>query len=73
MKFYSYSNENKNYTKAISLQNVCSVELCNGNGKSAIRFSVRVVYANGRVEELPWLKQEEVSKVYNAIVGLLNE
>jgi hypothetical protein len=72
MKFYSYANKNNNYTKAISLEGVRSLHLCNGDGKSAIRFSVRVEYADGRNEQLLYLENDEAQQVYKSILDLLN-
>ena len=73
MKFYSYTNENKNYTKAVSLQNVRSVQITECSGKSAIRFGVSIAYRGGSGEDLSCLKEEESKKVYNEILKLLNE
>lgn len=72
MKFYSYSNKNNNYTKAITLEGVRSLHLCNGDGKSAIRFSVRVEYADGRNEQFHYLEGDEAKQVYKSILDLLN-
>lgn len=72
MKFYPYSNENKNYSRAISLSGVRSVERDCGNGKSAIRFSVCVKYSNGTQEILDCLFEKESKKVFDEIVNLLN-
>ena len=73
MKVYSYTNNNHNYTKAISLANVRSVNLIENSGKSAIRFSVRVDYCDNSNEHLFYLEQGEAKKVYKEIVDLLNE
>ena len=73
MKFYSYSNNSGNYTQAVSLNEVRSVHLVNGDGKSAIRFAVRIDYVDGKTESFMWLTQEEAKKVYLEIVNLLNE
>lgn len=73
MKFFSYSNNNKNYTQAVTLENVRSVHLVNGGGKSAIRFSVRIEYANNTQETFWSLGEAEAEEVYLAIVTLLNE
>ena len=73
MKFYSYSNENRTYTKALSLENVRSVQMVKGNGKSLIRFSVKVNYLNGAEDSFDWLHEEESRKVYNEMVILLNK
>ena len=72
MKFYAYSNNNSNYTKAITLENVRSLHLCNGDGKSAIRFFVRIQYADGRNEEFYYLEKDEAKQVYKSILDLLN-
>ena len=73
MKFFTYSNKNDNYTMAISLENVQSVRVLNGDGKSAIRFGVRVDYTNGAHESLFYLENEEARKVFKEIVSLLNK
>ena len=73
MKFYSYTNRNNNYTQAVILENIRSLHLCNGEGKSAIRFSVRVEYADGRNEDFLWLENDEAKQVYEAILKLLNQ
>ena len=72
MKFYSYSNKNNNYTKAIALEGIRSLRLCSGDGKSAIRFSVRVEYADGRNDQFPYLADDEAKQVYKSILDLLN-
>jgi hypothetical protein len=72
MKFYSYTNENENYTKAISLNDVRAIERNIGSGKSAIRFSVSLTYCDGSDQSLPWLHEEESKKIYKEIVELLN-
>lgn len=73
MKFYSYTNENGNYTKAISLSGVRSIERINGSGKSAIRYAVRIDYFDKSNEVLMWLTDAESKKVYKEILDLLNE
>lgn len=73
MKFFSYTNKNENYYKAISLENVRSVQRINGEGKSAIRFSVRLEYIDGKLESLPYLENSEATQVFNKIVNLLNK
>ena len=73
MKFYPYSNRNNNYTKAISLENISSLELCGGSGKSVTRFSVQVNYANGREEFFFHLYSDEAEKLYKTILDLLNK
>ncbi len=73
MKFYSYTNENKNYTKAVSLQNVRSIQIVENSGKSAIRFGVSITYRGGSGENFLCLEKEESKKVYNEILNLLNE
>ena len=73
MKFFSYANRNNNYTMAISLENVRSVQILDGAGKSAIRFGVRVDYINGTHESLFWLESDEAKKVFKEIVDLLNK
>lgn len=73
MKLFAYTNRNNNYTKAISLENVRSVHVVNGDGKSAIRFGVRVEYINGTHESLSWMECDEAKKVFKEIVNLLNK
>ena len=73
MKFYSYTNKNNNYTKAVILEGVRSLHLCNGDGKSAIRFSIRIEYADGHNEQFHYLENEEAKKLYKAILDLLNQ
>ena len=73
MKFFSYTNRNNNYTMAISLENVRSVQILDVDGKSAIRFRVRVDYINGTHESLFWLESDEAKKVFKEIVDLLNK
>lgn len=73
MKFYSYTNNNKNYTKAISLSGVRSVTHNTGVGKSAIRFGVTLTYQDGSNQSLHWLDEEESKKVYKEIVDFLNK
>ena len=72
MKFYSYSNKNRNYTKAVALEGVRALSLCNGDGKSAIRFSVRVDDADGHNEQFHYLESDEAKQVYEAILKVLN-
>ena len=74
MKFYSYSNENKSYTKAISLTDVRMVTLSEGSGKSQIRFSVCITFNDGAIHSFEWLHEKEAKKVYQEILlNLLNE
>lgn len=73
MKFYSYTNNNNNYTKAISLENILSVEISEYSGKSAIRFIVNINYINKEKETFSSLEKEEAKKVYNEILSLLNK
>ena len=73
MKFYSYANDNHNYTKALSLEQVRSVSREAGSGKSAIRFSVCLTYFNGSSESFSWLEEDESRKVYKEIIEILNE
>lgn len=73
MKFYSYSNKNKNYTKAIALDNIRSLYLNKGEGKSEIRFSVRAEYADNHNEQFLYLYEDEAKQVYEAILKLLNQ
>lgn len=73
MKFYSYSNNNYNYTKAISLENVRSIERENRGGTSKIRYSIVLNYIDGKTESLMWLEEEESKEVYKEIIELLNK
>lgn len=73
MKFYSYTNKNNHYTKAVSLNNVRSLRAEKGSGKSAIRFSVHVDYLDGGREDFFWLEEDEYKKVYKEILDLLNK
>jgi hypothetical protein len=73
MNFYSYSNNNRNYTKALSLSQVRSVSRETGSGKSAIRFSVHLTYFDGSNDSFIWLGEEESQKVYKEILEILNE
>ena len=73
MKFYSYANKNSSYTMAISLENIRSIHLLNGSGKSQIRFSVRVDYVDGKNEHFLYLEEEESKTLYKTIVDLLNK
>ena len=73
MKFYSYTNNSKSYTKAISLSGVRSVVRDTGVGKSAIRFGVTLTYQDGSRQCLNWLDEEESKKVYKEIVDFLNK
>lgn len=71
MKFYSY--ENRNSVKAVSLENVRSIQIHEGLNKSAIRFSIGVMYYDGKEEFLRGMEEEEVRRVYKEILNLLNE
>lgn len=73
MKFYSYTNNNKNYTKAISLSNIRSVHLIDRDGRGAIRFYVQIDYIDGEFETLSCLEQDEAKQVYEEIIKLLNQ
>ena len=73
MKFYSHSNRNKNYTQAVSLENVRSLHQIDGGGKSAIRFAVRIDYFNGDVEIFRSLHEEEMELLYKSILIQLNK
>lgn len=73
MKYYSYSNQNKNYTRAISLHNVRSIAICEGAGKSVIRFSVRVDYCDGGIEHFLHLYKDEATILYKKIFEKLTK
>lgn len=72
-KFYSYTNENKNYTKACALENVRSVKLDVGEGKSAIRYGVTIRYIDDKFFSFDSLQVKEAKKVYTEILELLNK
>lgn len=72
-KFYSYTNENKNYTKACTLENVRSVKLDVGEGKSAIRYGVTIRYTDDKFFNFDSLQDKEARKVYTEILELLNK
>lgn len=73
MKFYSYTNNNKSYTKAISLANVRSLQRGQGDGKSPIRFFVTIEYVDGHSENFNFLEGDEANQVYAEILELLNQ
>ena len=74
MKFYSYSNENNDYTQAVSLANIrCIYKTEESFTKSAIRFSVCIDYCDGKHASFSWLKEAEAKKVYKEILELLNK
>lgn len=73
MKFYSHSNNNKNYTKAISLSDIRSISITEDSGKSATRFGVCVNYLNGQREDFYYLNKEESEKVFKEILDILNK
>ena len=73
MKFYSHANNNGNYTKAISLTDVRSVERTIGAGVSKIRFGVTVKYCDGKKETFEFLHEEESKTVHQEIIDLLNK
>ena len=73
MKFYSYSNKNGNYSKAVSLKNVRSVNWYEGSGSSKVRYGVRLDYENGTNENLNALYDDEAKNVFNEIVKILNK
>ena len=72
MKFYSYSNNNGNYTRAASLENVCSVCIDPGIGSSETKYNVILEYHNNKKESFIRLTKEEAKKVYKEIIDLLN-
>lgn len=71
--FFSYSNQNQNYTQAVSLNDVQMVKIYEGNSRSAIRYSVIIRYVNGSQENFMYLNEKESQEVYEAIVKKLNE
>ena len=73
MKYFSYANRNHNYTRAISLKNIRAVNIYENDGKSAIRYGIKVVYINGSSETFAWLLEDEAKKVFETIVNLLNK
>ena len=72
MKFYSYSNKNNDYTRAVSLKNVRVVETYIGSGKREICYGVRITYYDNSTELFSWLGYDEAKAVYKQIVDLLN-
>lgn len=73
MKFFSYTNENKNYSRAISLQNIRTVTAKESTGKSACRFFIEFDYVDDKIEYLNYLHQEEAEQVFKNIVSALND
>ena len=73
MKFYSYLNENNDYTQAVSLTNIRCISTTENSGTSAIRFSVCIDYYDGKRVSFPWLQEAEAKKVYKEILELLNK
>lgn len=73
MKFFSYKNNNDNYSKAISLQNVRTVTIKEGSGKSVVRFFIEFTYYDGKIENFNWLQLEEAERVFKNIISALNE
>ena len=71
MKFFSYTNNNCNYTKAVSLENIRSLHRCQGEGKSSLRFYIRIEYMDGYNERFDFLEVDEVVEVYGKILKLL--
>ena len=73
MKFYSYTNNNKNYTKAISLANIRSIHKVEGDSCSKIRFCIQIEYMDGYSERFNFLEGDEANQVYAEILELLNQ
>lgn len=73
MKFYSYSNENGNYTKAINIENVSEISINDGYGNSLIRFYVAIHHSNGITENFSFLYEDEAKRLYNNILDVLNK
>lgn len=73
MKFYSYTNQNKDYTKAVSLSNVRSMQKTKGTGQSQVRFGVTIHYFDGSSESFSYLFADESTKVYNEILSHLEK
>lgn len=73
MKFYSYSNENEDYTKAVSIENIRSISVNEGCGNSSIRFDVSIRYSNNTTESFLFLYETEAKRLYRNILYVLNK
>lgn len=72
--FFSYSNNNKNYTKAVSLNDVRSVCIDKDeNSKSAIRYAVIIQYTDKEFAAFRHLEKGEAETVYENIIKELNK
>ena len=60
MKFYTYSNNISTYTKAISLENVRSVEDTVDMVAGRAYYGVQVNYYNGEQENFTWLGKRRI-------------
>lgn len=71
--YFSYSNNNKNYTKAVSLQNVRSINIDKDkNIRSEFRYVVNIRYTDSDYESFEYLYEEEAETLYKQIVEELN-
>lgn len=73
MKFYSYANRNRDYRKAIRIDDAQSVVWDKGTGKSQIRWSVCIWFKDNKHEEFDGLFEDESIKLYNDILMVLNK
>ena len=73
MKFYSHSNTNGDYSKAVSLENIRSIRWVEGDGRSALRFSVCLTYTDNANESFSYLEENESQTIYKEIVEILNK
>lgn len=73
MKFYSYSNENEDYTKAVSIENVRYISINEGYGHCSVRFYLAIHYSDGTTEEFPSLYESEVKRLYRDVLDALNK
>lgn len=72
-KFYSYSNDNGDYTKAISLTNVRSVRTdVFKSSKNPFRYLITITYTDQTEEVFSDLAEDEMKEVYKQIVNYLN-
>lgn len=71
--YFSYSNNNKNYTKAVSLKNVRSINIDKDkNIRSGFKYLVNIRYTDSNYESFQYLYEEEAETLYKQIVEELN-
>lgn len=73
MKYFSYTTKNNNNTKAVSLKDIRTIEIHEGTGKSAIKYSVMITYTDTNFESFHYLEADEAKMVYENLVKVLNE